>query len=166
MKIVKSITTVLVVAFGLYSCASKNNHSSSTEAKQNTDLDGLYMGLEEMGVDVDPSQPNRKWYHAGHLRIKGDSAFLNQNPVSIYERDTSYSASDGAFYYYNGTYKLKDSTLIFKFKLDHCDYCAHEVRQLKNGQYDEIEQYKELEAIRKSNGFLINNHFYKKKSQK
>ena len=160
MKPLKSLTTFVLLAFVLQSCAQP------ASSKQNSDLEGIYVGLEEIGVNIDPSQPNRKWYHMGYLRIKGDSAFLDQQPVSIYRRDTSYSASDGAFYYYKGTYKLKDNNVVFNFKLDHCDYCAREVRKLRNGEYEEVEKYRKLEAIRKSNGLLIKNHLYRKDEEK
>ncbi|HEY0054787.1 MAG TPA: hypothetical protein VGB63_05480, partial [Pedobacter sp.] len=165
MNPLKSTTTVLLFIFFICGCGPENGGFAKDEMATR-DLNGLYVGLEEIGVTIDPSRPERKWYHLGNLIIKGDSAFLDQSPVSIYKNDTSFSASDGAFYYYSGTYKAKDSTLIFKFKMDRCDYCAREVRKLKNGKYEEIEKFKELVAIRKPQGLLIKNYLYEKKDNK
>ena len=50
--------------------------------------------------------------------------------------------------------------------MDHCDYCPQEVRKLKNGKFEKVEKYKELEAIIKSNGLVIKNHLYKKEYEK
>ena len=44
----------------------------------------------------------RKWYHLNKILIDKDSIFLYKLPVMIDKRDTIYSASDGAFYYYFG----------------------------------------------------------------
>ncbi|QEC68482.1 hypothetical protein FRZ67_14635 [Panacibacter ginsenosidivorans] len=136
-------------------------------------LNGVYIGLEEMClVDSfgkkecyeDPSKPNRKWYHLSYLTIESDSIFLEQNPISIYKKDTSFSTSDGAFYYYNGIYKTEDSIITIDFKMDHCDYCPHEVKKLDNGQFEEIEQRKKMTAVIRSNGLLINGYLFKKKN--
>lgn len=162
MDTCKSIATVFLFTLITFACGREKSNSfkGTIEAPE---LNGFYVGLEEIGVVLDPSQPERKWYHLGTLHLKGDSAFLKQSPVSIYKADTSFSASDGAFYYYNGTYEVNDSMLIFKLKMDHCDYCAREVRESKNGQYEEIEQLKELVAIIKPQGLLINDYLYRKR---
>lgn len=158
------------------SCSTKPD---SSKVKQSfikdtilTGLNGLYVGLEEMcwtdslgkkDCYNDPANPQWKWYHLSYLRIKNDSIFLEQNPISIYKKDTSFSASDGAFYYYNGTYNVKDSIITIDFKMDHCDYCPHEVKKLDNGQFEEVEQRKKVIAIIRSNGLFINGYLFKKR---
>jgi hypothetical protein len=66
----------------------------------------------------------RKWYHLNQLYIEKDSAFLYQEPVQIKKKDTIYSASDGAFYYYAGTITKSDSGLMINLQNISCDYCG------------------------------------------
>jgi hypothetical protein len=136
-------------------------------------LNGIYVGLEEMcwtdslgkkDCYNDPTNPKWKWYHLSYLRIKDDSVLLEENPISIYKKDTSFSASDGAFYYYAGTYKAKDSIITIDFKMDHCDYCPQEVKKLDNGQFEEVEQRKKMIAVVKSNGLFINGYLFIKRN--
>jgi len=96
-------------------------------------LDGTYVGLEEKCWTLksgkkecysDPSSPKRKWYNLTYIKIKGDSVFADQSPISIYKKDTVYSASDGGFYYFKGTVIRTDSVATIHLKFLTCDYCG------------------------------------------
>jgi hypothetical protein len=65
--------TANATAFGMLAAAES--------FQKDTSLNGLYTGLEYMGVSVDPANPGKKFksYHPGYLKIKGDSVFLDQN---------------------------------------------------------------------------------------
>jgi hypothetical protein len=95
--------------------------------------DGVYVGYEEMctiskkGKKVcytNPAETKRKWFRLSKLNIVGDSAFLDQNPISIYKKDTQYSASDGGFYYFTGKLTRKDFAVSIELNFTKCDYCA------------------------------------------
>jgi hypothetical protein len=68
--------------------------------------------------------PPRKWYHLNHLYLTQDSAFLYQEPVTFHKRDTLYSASDGAFYYFAGKINQEGENKTITFTMTSCDYCA------------------------------------------
>jgi hypothetical protein len=96
-------------------------------------FDGMYVGLEPMCWTLksgktecytDSEKLKSKWYHLTYLKVQGDSAFADQNPVGIYKQDTTFSSSDGAFYYYHGHVKTSDTTAIIQMKLIFCDYCG------------------------------------------
>src|SRR5437868_2652618 len=93
---------------------------------QDSKLDGVYVGLEPMCWTLkngtkecysDPAKPKRKWYHLTFLKIQGDTIFADQSPITIYKKDTLYSSSDGAFYYYHGHINQSDTTATIKLKL-------------------------------------------------
>ena len=65
----------------------------------------------------------RKWYHLNTLLIDNDSLFLYKVPVQIAKKDTLYSVSDGAFYYYYGVVRKTDSGAIATLVSYNCDYC-------------------------------------------
>src|SRR5450631_2710673 len=96
-------------------------------------LSGEYKGFERMcwinekGKLECFDQP-RKWYHVNKLYIENDSAFLYQEPVQIKKKDTSYSASDGAFFYYAGTITKSDSGRMIHLKKISCDYCYRPIQ--------------------------------------
>jgi hypothetical protein len=104
---------------------------ASTYGQSN--LDGIYLGLEPMcwtlksgkkDCYTDPLSPKRKWYHLTYLKIQGDTIFADQSPVHIYKKDTLYSSSDGAFFYYHGHVDQNDTTADIKMQLIFCDYCG------------------------------------------
>lgn len=96
------------------------------------------------------------------LKIKGDSAFLDQNPISIYEKDTAYSASDGAFFYYNGTVMKTDSTVVVNLTLLFCDYCGEIIEIQSDGTYKKVVQTKTLIGKITEKGIVFGNSLYKK----
>ncbi len=99
-------------------------------------LNGLYVGLEDMGAQVDQSKPKWKLYHLSYLKIKGDSVNLDQSPISIYKIDTSFSASDGGFYYYSGTLTTSDTTIEINLKETSCDYCGELMKKNADGTFE------------------------------
>jgi hypothetical protein len=113
---------------------SANNSKTSSIVKKDTSLNGSYVGLQEhcrtdsfgkKDCYSDPGNPERKWYHYSYLKVKGDSVFLDQSPISIGRKnDTLWSASDGAFYYYHGTISKNDTAAKMDLNLISCDYCA------------------------------------------
>jgi hypothetical protein len=136
VKFIKAL--FIFTTFYIVACSTKYEDSKQTIAilkdTSSHKFDGLYVGLEEMcwtdsagkkECYIDPANSKRKWYHLTYIKIKGDSAFVDQNPVSIYKKDTGFSASDGAFYYYSGLFKTKDTTIIFNLTELFCDYCGH-----------------------------------------
>ncbi len=97
-----------------------------------------YIGLIEMcDIDtnglktcmVDSSNLDVDWFHLTHIKFIGDSVFLDQNPITIHRTtgDTMYSASDGGFNYYYGTYEQKGLRFVLHCKQLFCDYCAIQV---------------------------------------
>jgi hypothetical protein len=84
---------------------------------------GDFIGLLPMKDYGDPAKPKYKWYHLSELTFKGDSIFLEQSPVAIFNRDTVFSASDGGFYTYRGILKNYKGNTIASLTLHDCDYC-------------------------------------------
>ena len=125
--------SVMILFLTIIACNQTSNKDQREKKLTNTSVNGIYKGLEEIcwtdstgrkECFIDPTNSESKWYHLGILKIKGDSAFLDQNPVSINNEDTSYSASDGGFYYYKGTTNIKDSVVSISLEEVLCDYCA------------------------------------------
>src|SRR5579863_2365204 len=93
-------------------------------------LAGCYVGLEEMcfikdggkkECYIDPAKPRERWYHLTYIKIIGDSVVVAQDPIGIYKKDTVYSASDGAFYYYKGKIKSHGKFVAIDLVMTHCD---------------------------------------------
>ena len=104
-----------------------------------------------------------KWYHLSILKIKGDSVFLDQSPISIYKKDTSYSASDGAFFYYRGTIsKITDTTFTINLTEIYCDYCATRFKKLPDGSRERIYRTKTFSCRQTNDGFWANEIFFKR----
>jgi hypothetical protein len=129
--------------------------------------DGLYAGLERIVVIdamgkpsdyIDPAKPLWKWYHLTYIKVKGDSVFLDQSPISLFKRDTSYSASDGGFYYYSGKICSSGDSIILNLKQLYCDYCA--IRA--NGADSSGKFVKQLKGKFTKAGFFLNGFLFKK----
>ena len=136
-----------------------------------TSLDGTYLGVEEKCyVDkegkkdcyTDPSNPKWKWYNLSKMKIKGDSVFLDQSPIAIYKRDTSFSASDGGFYYYSGRLTKVDTVVNIQLTELYCDYCGVQVEQLPDGTTKIAKRTKQWTAKITSRGILINGYLFRK----
>ena len=97
------------------------------------------------------------------MKLKGDSVFLDQNPIAIHKRDTTFSSSDGAFYYYSGTLNVKDSIATIKLKLNFCDYCGMPTEENPNPFFPWNKNY--YCRITKQ-GLFINGYLFKKSSDK
>jgi hypothetical protein len=140
-----------------------------------TSLNGFYIGFEEMCTTdsaghkecyTDPGTPERKWYHLTQMRIYGDSIFWNQSPISVYQKDTLYSASDGAFYYYRGVFKRNKDLLTINFNEISCDYCGIEVMRQSDGTLVEVKRTRQLVASVTNKGILINGYLFIKRKPK
>lgn len=115
----------------------------------------------------DNFNPKWKWYRLNILKIKGDSVFLDQSPISIYKKDTSYSASDGAFFYYHGTLtKITDSTFSINLTEIFCDYCGELVEKQKDGTMKRVYRTKNYLCKLTKNGFWANDILYKQTNNK
>jgi len=121
-----------------------------------------------MGITTDPVDPGKefKLYHLGYLKIKGDSIFLDQSPIFVYENDTSYSASDGGFYYYSGILQKIDTTILLNLKELFCDYCGAPVRKKPDGTHEIIKREKHLKGHLTAAGFIIDGYLYSKTQKK
>jgi hypothetical protein len=149
---------------------------AATTQQKDTSLNGLYAGLEEMcwtdstgkkDCYIDPARPKRKWYHLGYLKIKGDSAFLDQNPVNIgSKKDTLWSSSDGAFYYYSGTIQKNDTTVLFNLKELFCDYCGIPVKIKPDGTQEVSKRTKQLKGRLTDKGIVIDGYLYVRTTEK
>ncbi len=134
-------------------------------------FDNTYIGTEKICWqrtkkdscdNSDSNNPKWKWYRLNLLKIKGDSIFLDQSPISIYKNDTSYSASDGGFYYYHGTLtKTSDSTFSINLTEIFCDYCGELVEKQKDGSYKRVYRTKKYLCTINKEGFWANDIFYK-----
>ena len=168
----------------LPSCLTKTDTSRSDDRlevaasheQKDSSLNGVYAGLEEMcwtdstgkkDCYTDPARPKRKWYHLGYLKIKGDSAFLDQNPVNIgAKRDTLWSSSDGAFYYYSGTVQRRDTSILINLKELFCDYCGVPVEIKPDGSKEVIKRTKQLKGRSTDKGILIDGYLYARTTEK
>jgi hypothetical protein len=111
----------------------------------------------------DNFNPKWKWYRLNVLKIKGDSVFLDQSPISIYKKDTSYSASDGGFFYYHGKLtKLTDTTFSINLTEIFCDYCGTPVKKQADGSLKRIYRTKDYLCRLTKDGFWANEIFYKR----
>jgi hypothetical protein len=173
-----TMTAYILTIILLASCLAKTNTPKLSDPskltantlRKDTSLNGMYVGLEEMcwtdstgkkDCYSDPARPKRKWYHLGYLKIKGDSAFLDQNPVNIgIKKDTLWSASDGAFYYYSGTVQKSDTTISINLKELFCDYCGVPVKIKPDGSKEVIKRTKQLKGRLSDKGIIIDGYLY------
>jgi hypothetical protein len=134
-------------------------------------IDGTYEGLEKICWEIskngecnnnDNEKPNWKWYHLNRLKIIGDSCFLDQSPVKIYRKDTSFSASDGGFLYFSGRLKRTDSTITLNLQELFCDYTGHFQEKQADGTYKRIKRTKQYVGSLTDSGIVINKFLYEK----
>lgn len=94
--------------------------------------DGYYIGYERMcwinskGKKECYDAP-RKWYHKNNLLIDNDSIFIYKEPIHISKKDTLYSASDGAFFYFAGKIFNNDDYDYTTLLMTNCVYCARKI---------------------------------------
>ena len=134
-------------------------------------IDNAYVGTEKICWkqtgknscdNTDNENPKWKWYHLNILKIKGDSVFLDQSPILIYKKDTTFSASDGAFYYYHGKLtQLTDTTFSIRLTEIFCDYCGEPVEKQKDGTMKRVYRTKTYLCKKTKNGFWANDILYK-----
>jgi hypothetical protein len=144
--------------------------ASSCTYENPINISGLYIGLEEIcWTDssggktcwTDSEHLNYKWYYRSKLKIKGDSAFLDQSPISVSFGDTLTGVSDPGFYYYKGTYSIKDSLLNINLTETYCDYCGELSEINPDGSKTRIFRTKQYEGKMTPNGIIIQNYLYK-----
>jgi hypothetical protein len=142
-------------------------------------IDGTYSGLEKLCWSTDENgncvntieqDPGFNWYHENTIKVKGDSVFLDQNPLSISIKDHKkiFSASDGGFYYYKGTITQKGNLYYFNFKQLYCDYCPEEIIKQPDGTYKKGEKEITKQLIGKivKGKLVIEGNIYAKIKQK
>lgn len=146
------------VIFILFSCHKRN-------------IDGVYKGLEEMctidstgkkvcyGDDIDP---HKKWYHLSLLKIKDGKVFMDQSPVAVFKNDTSYSASDGAFFYYRGSEVINNDSIVLNLIQLSCDYCGQPIKTNPDGSITKVIETKRLSGHITNDDLLLNGILFKK----
>ena len=117
--------------------------------------DGFYVGLEDM-LSISPDKPKLRWYHLTRLTIKGDSVWVNQSPISIHNRDTVWSSSDGGFYSYKGKITVNGNRFVINLKMTKCDYCAVPIDTLRLEKFN----HKFMSGLITGDGMKIEGHFY------
>lgn len=135
-------------------------------------LDGIYIGLQAMcwtdsagkkDCYKDPTKPQYKWYHATKIKIKGDTVFVDQNPICIYKKDTLYSASDGAFFYYIGSITQQaDSSISLHLTELYCDYCGEILEKQQDGTYKKVLHTREWKGKLSAGRLFINSMLFRK----
>jgi hypothetical protein len=93
---------------------------------------GYYIGYERMCWKNSKGKKEcydapRKWYHKNNLLINNDSIFIYKEPIHINKKDTLYSASDGAFFYFAGKILKNNDQYFATLLMTNCDYCARKV---------------------------------------
>lgn len=140
---------------------------------QDSKLDGVYVGLEPICWTLkngtkecysDPARPKRKWYHLTYLKVQGDTVFADQSPINIYNKDTLYSSSDGAYYYYHGHIYQSDTAATIQMKLIFCDYCGIPEENSANAYL--FPSTKNYIAKVTSKGIVINGYLFTKTNKK
>jgi hypothetical protein len=149
---------LICLVFTLLSCHKRN-------------IDGVYSGLEEMcsidstGKKVcyeDEIDPHKKWYHLSILKIRDGKVFMDQSPATIYRNDTSYSSSDGGFYYYSGSVATSNDSIDLNLIQLSCDYCGQRVKTNPDGSLTKVIETKRLSGHIVNDGLLLNNILFKK----
>lgn len=139
-------------------------------SRRQKSIDGVYVGLERIcwtdsagkkGCLIDDAHPSRKWYHLSYLKIKGNKVFMDQDPVAIDKKDTIYSASDGAFYYYTGKIDIHNTAVAINLTQQSCDYCAETIKT----DHDKAKIKKPVKYFSgqlKNKGLMLNGIFFRK----
>jgi hypothetical protein len=124
--------------------------------------DGSFVGLEDMHYVSHEKKHNMfKWYHLTHVTIKDDSVWVEQDPVAIHKHDTIWSASDGAFYYYEGTVTIKGKQISMNLRMTNCDYCGIPVDSVRQEQF--FHRIWSGQMI--DHGIMIDSSFYSRSNQ-
>ncbi len=132
--------------------------------------DGIYSGLLEMcEIDkngqkdcYDSENPDGKWYHLTYLKIQGEMAYLDMNPILINSKnDTLYSASDGGFFYYKGLVNKAKDSLVLDLVEIYCDNCGEIVEKNEKGEWIPVKRKKRITGIYKDGNLLINGLIFK-----
>jgi hypothetical protein len=138
------VRIILIFIFIFHSCGKVDSLEGKT-----------LIGYVPMNLILDKEKPNHKWYYKTELTFKSDSVYIQKSPVSIHESDTTYSASDGGFYKYSGTWK--DDT---KFEINavevSCEYCPESYRKDRNGDLKKVVRKLNYKGKKTIDGLQIN----------
>lgn len=148
-----------------------DNPVVNTIQEQVSPIDGYFIGVEEMCVTDENGKKHcygetedgqSKWYRRRAVTIKGGSVHVVDSPIRIIGQDTLYSASDGGFYYYSGTFIQTDSVYIAEVTLYETLYALPEkVRNPETGEEEEV-LTKVWQIKQSGNDLLINGLLYKR----
>jgi len=149
---------LVILVFVLFSCHKRN-------------INGVYKGLEEIctidstGKKVcygDEIDRKKKWYYLSVLKIKHGKVFMDQSPVTVYRNDTSYSASDGGFFYYRGSTITRNDSIILNLIELSCDYCGRRIKTNPNGSITKVIETKLLSGHSLNGDLVLNGILFKK----
>jgi hypothetical protein len=143
----KSIIYAVVIGI----CALDNAYGQTVK-------DGSYSGLEDMHYVSHSKHNVLRWYHLTYLTIKDDSVWVSQAPVAIHKHDTIWSASDGAFYYYEGTGTIKGKQITMNLSMTNCDYCGIPEDSARREQFF----YRIWSGQMMDDGITIDSSFYRR----
>jgi len=85
--------------------------------------DGTYYGYKSM-CSLDLDNPTQEWFHEHILTIKGSQVSIDTFPGFIRDGEAVSSASDGAFFSYQGKLSTIQGRPVVALRLMSCDYCG------------------------------------------
>ena len=119
--------------------------------------DGVYKGYE---IRYHNRRPNitKGEGHVNTAYVQGDSIFISKSPIAFKNHDTTFSVSDGGFYYYVGAIQQDYNSVILQ--LNNCDYCGLEVEKDSAGLNHPIVRKTRHSFKLTQNGFNIDGVHY------
>lgn len=146
MKIVLKIVSLFSILF-LSGC--KKHDTISFDGK-------TLIGFEAIKVAIDPKRPQYKRFYKTKITFKKDSVFIQKSPISVYKKDTSYSASDGGFYSYKGIWNDTNGKIEVNVIETNCNYCPASMQEIRKGVYQKVIRTKEYKGKRTNKGLNLN----------
>lgn len=133
----------------------------SCEKKGSNIFNGKTLIGYEPTTTLDTEKPNYKWYYKTELTFKNDSVYIERSPISVYQSDTLYSASDGGFYQYKGTWKEDKEMIEINAVETNCDYCPETVEKTADGSYKKVVRQKNYKGNKTIEGLNLNGITFK-----
>lgn len=146
MKIVLNIVCLFSILF-LSGC--KKHNTVSFDGK-------TLIGFETIKVAIDPEQPQYNWLYKTKIAFKKDSVFIEKSPISVYKKDTLYSASDGGFYSYKGIWNETNDKFEINVIETNCDNCPEAMQEIRKGVYQKVIRKKDYKGKRTKKGLNLN----------
>ena len=137
-------------------------------------LDGHYQGVAPTTYDrlggteralADALPPGQVFYKVSYLKIKGNTAWLDNCSMAVLHGDTTYIKSDGIFEYFDGTFTQTDSVLHFHLHEVVVNYFEQTFRQDDHGMPILIRRENELVGKATEEGILIGSILFQRKMQ-